>query len=880
MGNFKCNCFERSLKHFFEVYGRFLARNPYSILLISLVVAAILSSGLVFLDFQNSTEELFLPDVSRAQEESQLTEKLFPVDYDFFLPSRTTAVDQRMVWVIITAKDSGNILRGDVMEEMFQIEDVIVKTTATDEDGTVVSYEDVCARWNGLCYTNPVLQWMRMMNQLNMTSPFSLPFPSAQLPTGQTIFFDSFLGGEVEIQDGMAVNAKALSVLFFLRNQPEDKNLWSELWEDAVADTLDRLSSKRLVITYFTSDAVDEAQSKLTSTVLPYLCCTFGILTSFSVASCMMKDWVLSKPWLASSGVLSAGLAIGSAMGLLSFCGVPFNQVVASMPFLVLGIGLDDMFIMLAAWRRTNPFSTVETRMGETFSEAAVSITITTVTDFLAFCVGSITPLLAVRVFCLYTGIAILFDLLYQVTFFGAIMVLTGKREAQNKHCYACREVLPREESPSMWYRIFCSGGWKKTDKENNSAPDKGHVVMTFFKNQYSHFVTQPVFMGFTICGYIVYAAVAVYGCCNLQQGLELSNLVMEGSVTNQFFRQSSEYFIQYGPSISVMVTENVDYSDTYVQVRLQNLVQHFEESRYSKRKEQTEFWLMDYLSFLNRTKVSVENKESFIKVLNESFLEDGNFAKYKADINFEPDGNISSSRFVLATGHLMSTQDQSSMMIDMRERADKNPYGFEVQVFTPNFLVYEQFIIVLPNTLQNLLIALVAMMVVSLIFIPSPFVAILVTLCVLSIEMGVIGFMSHWGVALDAISMINIILCIGFSVDFSAHMCYAFVSQSSSLRPRQKTANALHLLGYPILQSGLSTVIAQLVLFATKSYIFKTFAKVLVLVMVLGMLHGLVILPALLTLLGLACQPRTKTKDPPSSAFPEDSGEQERSML
>ena len=81
------------------------------------------------------------------------------------------------------------------------------------------------------------------------------------------------------------------------------------------------------------------------------------------------------------------------------------------------GIGIDDMFIMLATWRKTSVRLPVEERLGQTYSEAAVSITITSVTDALAFGIGSITKLPAIRVFCLYTGIAIIFDYLYQVRF-------------------------------------------------------------------------------------------------------------------------------------------------------------------------------------------------------------------------------------------------------------------------------------------------------------------------------------------------------------------------------------------------------------------------------------------------------------------------------
>lgn len=38
-------------------------------------------------------------------------------------------------------------------------------------------------------------------------------------------------------------------------------------------------------------------------------------------------------------------------------------------------------------------------------------------------------------------------------------------------------------------------------------------------------------------------------------------------------------------------------------------------------------------------------------------------------------------------------------------------------------------------------------------------------------------GYMTWWGVRLDGVALINLIMCIGFSVDFSAHICYHYLT-------------------------------------------------------------------------------------------------------
>ena len=65
--------------------------------------------------------------------------------------------------------------------------------------------------------------------------------------------------------------------------------------------------------------------------------------------------------------------------------------------------------------------------MGLCYSEAAVSVTVTSITNILSFFAGAITPFPCVRIFCIYTGIAVMFIYVWQLTFFGACLAIAGK---------------------------------------------------------------------------------------------------------------------------------------------------------------------------------------------------------------------------------------------------------------------------------------------------------------------------------------------------------------------------------------------------------------------------------------------------------------------
>lgn len=160
------------------------------------------------------------------------------------------------------------------------------------------------------------------------------------------------------------------------------------------------------------------------------------------------------------------------------------------------------------------------------------------------------------------------------------------------------------------------------------------------------------------------------------------------------------------------------------------------------------------------------------------------------------------------------------------------------------------QFELVRPTSIQSMVVGAVIMMIISFIFIPNILCSLWVAFCIVSIETGVVGYMALWDVNLDSISMINLIMCIGFSVDFTAHICYSFMS-SKKETAEEKVSESFYSLGLPIFQGAVSTILGVAALILADSYIFLVFFKMIFLVIFFGALHGLFLLPVLLSLFG-----------------------------
>ncbi|CAG9837321.1 unnamed protein product [Diabrotica balteata] len=103
-------------------------------------------------------------------------------------------------------------------------------------------------------------------------------------------------------------------------------------------------------------------------------------------------------------GLLSIGMSFVVGSGICSLIGVPYGPVHTSLPFLLMGLGVDDMFIIIACWEELTAEEKklpMERKIALTLKHAGVSITITSVTDVIAFIIGSSTiAVIVISIIC------------------------------------------------------------------------------------------------------------------------------------------------------------------------------------------------------------------------------------------------------------------------------------------------------------------------------------------------------------------------------------------------------------------------------------------------------------------------------------------------
>ena len=139
------------------------------------------------------------------------------------------------------------------------------------------------------------------------------------------------------------------------------------------------------------------------------------------------------------------------------------------------------------------------------------------------------------------------------------------------------------------------------------------------------------------------------------------------------------------------------------------------------------------------------------------------------------------------------------------------------------------------------------------------------------------VGTLHFWDVTIDVVSCVNVVLATGLSVDYSVHIANAFSSSEGSAASR--TRAALTSLGPAVFNGGVTTLLAVIVLPFSRSHIFVTFFEVFGLTVFYGLFHGLVLLPVLLTTLGLSEQ-NAEDKSENESDAPQNEAKTKKSDL
>ncbi|CAG0912381.1 unnamed protein product [Notodromas monacha] len=539
-------------------------------------------------------------------------------------------------------------------------------------------------------------------------------------------------------------------------------------------------------------------------------------------------------------GVMNVALSILASYGLCSYAGLFFGPIHPILPFLLLGIGVDDMFVIVQALKTLSPTDKaipVPQRIGYALKSAGVSITITSATDILAFGIGSTTVMPSLSSFCLFAAAGILCVFLLQLTVFVPCLALDEKRMDSRKN--ACCPCVPM----AVGY-------------EPNTFSQKSYLVL-FFKRVFAPVIlSTPVkILATLLCLGMV--AVNFWGMMHMQHNFDPRKYITWGSYQDLYLKAMEQYFPHSGETGAFHIGQIDYWKETDALEELYSSVV----AERSIRTETVDFWHHSFVQWIRKNNRTVEFDEEidFVEALREFLLGTRDGHHYLQDITFNGTllGEFQILTSLLKYKHVPLTlsydREEAMNAISNIERSitfmSAPPGQRHLGAYTVMYITWQANKIISGELVRNLGLTMSAVFAVTLVLIGDVRVSLWVFACVAFTLVDIAGSMHFWGLNIEIVTSICLILAVGLAVDYAAHIGHMFVALKGTKQERAEAT--LVRIGPAVFNGAFSTFLALVMLGYTDDYAFSAFFKVFFCVVFYGSFHGLIFLPVILSLVG-----------------------------
>uniref|UniRef100_A0A0N5A353 SSD domain-containing protein n=1 Tax=Parastrongyloides trichosuri TaxID=131310 RepID=A0A0N5A353_PARTI len=861
--NITSTCFNKFLNKTNYKIGLFVADYPKTVLATTLLITLICSIKIVFTPQKDDLRTGYTPFNSKSLEEME--------KYTQFYDSTGEPLN---LGIFLTAKDNGSMHRLPHLNESIELIDVIGNDFHIGKGNESKSFFEICSDF--CLFNEPIRQFRNGLilkslstnsfeTRINLTFPF-ITMMGASLDLSPNFFGTTLYEGDGS-ENGELTNIKKLDliILQFRADQPSYLTREDIMeWERKVCNYINfeyngtYLDAKSLSLTFVSDEVVRTGM-----TLFPYISVGFLIMSIFSIITVYMSSyyfdqWSKHKISMALMACVCPLFATSTALGLLFWFGFRFGSILCVTPFLVMAIGVDDAYLQIHSWQRicverkhakskrsnecTEDYFSLRNRIAEVSVDVGPSILITSLTNILAFAIGAYTPTPEIQLFCIANVVAIFFDYFYQITMFLSIIVIAGDFE------------LKKEEANKNDIK-FNINTWLQKSLNN-------------FMKSYCEWLSNP----FT--SFIIFLVMIFYLCWSFQSAMNIKvqltpdKLFLKESIILDVNNLRDNIVIPNYLVMRVFVNNASGLDDLNKSNDVELMITEFETMEGCLGEKYSKYWKRSYVEYIGAMKEDVEeefNFESNTTIVKKSiyskdeidkFLDWPEYSYWGGFLRFDNKTNMLDKFFVTIAFHGKEFSKWTYKLKVLREwRNIVEKYkDLDASVYFEDAPFLDQIDTIVPAMVSSSIFTLVCMAVICLIFMKNLYTMVVATTSIFSICIGVFGFLAIWDVDLDPISMATTIMSIGFSVDFPAHISYHYyragVESNFKSSVHHRILESLIAIGYPLLQCGISTILFVTCLLFIDTYMSQVFVKTMILVVSLGLLHGLIIVPSFLCML------------------------------
>ena len=459
---------------------------------------------------------------------------------------------------------------------------------------------------------------------------------AATFADGTPVVRGSLFGRFVTSQDGSnrLESAKSIAVTFGVVAPPQDTTRrdfelsFGSTLQD-LADTEGTAAPGVYLESFSQAILSDELEEPILGD-LPLVGAAVLIMCLFTAFSMMRwKRNTKGQRFVSSNFLLGIGAAVtivlstATGYSICALCGYPITFITQTLPFILIGIGLDDAFILVGAYYETDTALSFRDRLMAMTRLAAPSITATTLTDCVASALGASSTVPAIRWFCFYAVVCIAVDYIYQITFFMALLVLDHDRSKSGRYdCLICFKA-PHAE-----------GGRRDMRGSVREAPRSDLCIRS-----YADLLLRPAIKWIVLISAVALVILAGVAASYIEVDYDITELTPRNSPTDRFEFARRDYFATESGQFQVTLYYNdLDVSDASVRDQMRLFHQEIEALGDTASVEAQPYWLRDFETY---SQSSTNNTMPFKEQL-QLFLSSAEFGPlYKDDFVFDDQGNV-----------------------------------------------------------------------------------------------------------------------------------------------------------------------------------------------------------------------------------------------
>ena len=899
----------------FSSLARTCANFPAITIVSSVVLVGLLSLGWLRFELETDPVKLWVAPNSAAAQEKHFFDTNFG---PFFRAEQAFLVNDTH------PSGPGPVLDYETLQWWFDVERR-VKALKSIEHG--YTFDDVCYKPTGDACVIQTITWyfggdfsgvdpdtwqddlQSCADQpVNCRPDFEQPIPPERV-----------LGGYNRTSQP-ASEAKAIVVTWVVKGRnPGDPELpkaeeWEERLKRLLLDVQGEAKERGLRLSFNTEISLEQELNKNTNTdakivVISYIVMFFYASlalgsTTVTVGSILRRPaqaMVQSKFLLGVVGIIIVLMSVSASVGLFAAVGVKATLIIAEViPFLVLAVGVDNIFLIVHEFERVNishADEAVPDRVARALGRMGPSVLLSASTETVAFALGAAVGMPAVRNFAAYAAGAVFINALLQVTMFVSVLALNQERvEAGRLDCVPCLKV----KDAGLGGMPNGYGG------APFSAVEEEGILSRFIRKHYAPAILGnkarvaiiTVFLGFFAAGIALLPEV--------QLGLDQRIAIPSDSYLINYFNDLYAYF-GAGPPV-YFVTRSLNATarphqqelcgrfSTCNEFSLANILeQERKRPEISYISDATASWIDDYFQWLNpelenccvdgsqtcfadreppwnitlygmpEGQEFVEYMERWIKSpTNDDCPLAGQATYGDALVIDEQHLTIPASHFRTAHTPLRSQEDFIAAYASARRIADDISARNHIDVFPYSkfYIFFDQYASIVHVSCALVGTALAFILAMTSLLLGSLATGVVVTITVTMIVVDIAGTMALAGVSLNAVSLVNIVICVGIGVEFCAHIARAFTIPSASILERAHSkfrgrearawAALVNVGGSVFSGITITKLLGVFVLAFTRSKIFEIYYfRVWLSLVVWAALHALVFLPVALSLLG-----------------------------